>query len=103
MKTAAALIGVSAGKRPSAITPLGIQAILSARCTLTPFPVTPFPEGWLQIGPLDSDRAMSEGDVVMLQLLVHMLSFGATTEFTITGVNDAGEGQPSEPVSVVAT
>lgn len=31
------------------------------------------------------------------------LPIGATIEFTITGVNDAGEGQPSEPVSVVVT
>ena len=31
------------------------------------------------------------------------LPVGAMIEFTITGVNDAGEGQPSEPVSVVVT
>ena len=31
------------------------------------------------------------------------LPVGATIEFTMTGVNDAGEGQPSEPVSVVVT
>ena len=31
------------------------------------------------------------------------LPIGATLEFTITGVNDAGEGQPSEAVSVVVT
>lgn len=31
------------------------------------------------------------------------LPVGATIEFTITGVNDAGEGPPSEPVSVVVT
>ena len=29
------------------------------------------------------------------------LPIGATLEFTITGVNDAGEGQPSEPVNLV--
>ena len=31
------------------------------------------------------------------------LPVGATIEFTITGVNDVGEGQPSEPVSVVVS
>ena len=31
------------------------------------------------------------------------LAAGATVEITVTGVNDAGEGQPSEPVSVVVT
>ena len=31
------------------------------------------------------------------------LPVGATVEFTVTGVNDAGEGPPSEPVSVVIT
>lgn len=31
------------------------------------------------------------------------LPVGATIEFTVAGVNDAGEGQPSEPVSVVVT
>lgn len=36
VKTAAALIGVSAGKRLPSTTQLAIQAILSARCTLTP-------------------------------------------------------------------
>jgi hypothetical protein len=29
------------------------------------------------------------------------LPVGATVQFTVAGVNDAGEGQPSEPVSVV--
>jgi len=28
---------------------------------------------------------------------------GATVEITVTGVNDAGEGQASEPVQVVVT
>jgi len=31
------------------------------------------------------------------------LPVGATVEITVTGVNDAGEGQPSEPVPVVVT
>lgn len=31
------------------------------------------------------------------------LTVGATVEITVTGVNDAGEGQPSNPVSVVVT
>ena len=31
------------------------------------------------------------------------LPVGATVEITVTGVNDAGEGQPSAPVSVVVT
>ena len=31
------------------------------------------------------------------------LPVGATVEITVTGVNDAGEGQPSDPVSVVVT
>lgn len=31
------------------------------------------------------------------------LPVGATVEFTVSGVNDAGEGQPSDPVSVVVT
>jgi hypothetical protein len=35
------------------------------------------------------------------ELLIPGLPVGATVEFTITGVNDAGEGQPSAPVSVV--
>jgi hypothetical protein len=31
------------------------------------------------------------------------LPTGATVQITVTGVNDAGEGQPSEVVSVVVT
>ena len=31
------------------------------------------------------------------------LPVGATVEFTVAGVNDAGEGPPSDPVSVVVT
>ncbi len=35
------------------------------------------------------------------QHTIEALPAGATVEFTVTGVNDAGEGQPSAPVSVV--
>ena len=31
------------------------------------------------------------------------LTAGATVEITVTGVNDAGEGQASDPVQVVVT
>lgn len=37
------------------------------------------------------------------QYTMEGLSVGATVQITVTGVNDAGEGQPSEPVPVVVT
>ena len=37
------------------------------------------------------------------QYTLEGLTVGATVEITVTGVNDAGEGQPSAPVSVVVT
>jgi hypothetical protein len=37
------------------------------------------------------------------QHTIEGLPAGATVQFTVTGVNDAGEGRPSEPVSVVVT
>ena len=37
------------------------------------------------------------------QHTVENLPAGATVELTVAGVNDAGEGVPSDPVSVVVT
>jgi hypothetical protein len=37
------------------------------------------------------------------QLTIEGLPTGATVQFTVAGVNDAGEGPPSTPVSVVIT
>ncbi len=37
------------------------------------------------------------------QHVLESLPAGQTVEITVTGVNDADEGQPSEPVSVVVT
>lgn len=37
------------------------------------------------------------------QHTIEGLPVGSTVEITVTGVNDAGEGQPSEPVTVVVT
>lgn len=35
------------------------------------------------------------------ELLIENLPVGATVKFTVSGVNDAGEGQPCDPISVV--
>jgi hypothetical protein len=37
------------------------------------------------------------------QYTIEGLGAGALVKITVTGVNDAGEGQPSEPVEVVVT
>jgi len=37
------------------------------------------------------------------QLVIDSLPAGATVQITVTAVNDAGEGQPSAPISVVVT